>query len=117
LDLRICTRVAIINLSRLILESTIEDLTRADGEFAVRVRRPAEALALIRAQPWGASARLDGQDSIITPAPNGGSAALNLFLVQSGIAPEAIAERAQDLEQIFLRLTGSATSAPQEATQ
>jgi ABC-2 type transport system ATP-binding protein len=120
---QICTRVAIINLGRLVTESTVEDLVRGQGEFAVRLRRPAEALALLRTQPWGASARLDGDNAIITRAPEGSSAALNLFLVQSGVAPEAIAEHAQDLEQIFLRLTDpSATpkttppSAAQEVT-
>jgi ABC-2 type transport system ATP-binding protein len=121
---QICPRVAIINQGRLVTESSVADLVRGSGEFAVRLRQPAEALALIRTQPWGASARLDGDNSIITRAPQGGSAALNLFLVQAGVAPEAIAEHAQDLEQIFLRLTDSAatptaptSSAAQEAIQ
>ena len=117
---QICTRVAIINLGRLVTESTVEDLVRGQGEFAVRVQRPAEALALLRAQPWGEDARLDGDNTIITRAPEGGSAALNLFLVQSGVAPEAIAEQAQDLEQIFLRLTdpnSTSKTTPPSASQ
>jgi ABC-type multidrug transport system ATPase subunit len=105
---QICTRVAIINLGRLVTESSVEELTRGHGEFEVRVERAARVLALLREQPWGAGARLDGDNTIVTRAPEGGSAALNLFLVKSGVVPEAISEHAQDLEEIFLRLTGSA---------
>jgi ABC-2 type transport system ATP-binding protein len=104
---QICTRVAIINLGRLVTESTVEDLTRGHGEFAVTVERPREAVALIQSQPWGASARLDGNQIIVTPAPEGRGRDLNLFLVKSGFAPDTIAQHAQDLEQVFLKLTGS----------
>ncbi len=104
---QICTRVAIINLGRLVTESTVEDLTRGHGEFAVTVERPGEAVALIQSQPWGASARLDGNHVIVTPAPEGRGRDLNLFLVKSGFVPDTIAQHAQDLEQVFLKLTGS----------
>jgi ABC-2 type transport system ATP-binding protein len=104
---QICTRVAIINLGRLVTESTIADLVRGHGEFAVTVERPADALALLRAQPWGAGARLDGDNTIVTPAPQGRGRELNLFLVQAGFAPDAIGMYAHDLEDVFLSLTGS----------
>src|SRR5690348_9138016 len=42
---QICTRVAIINLGKLIKESTIEELTSGHGEFAVTLDRAQEALA------------------------------------------------------------------------
>jgi ABC-2 type transport system ATP-binding protein len=104
---QICTRVAIINRGRLVTVSSVEDLTRGNGECVVVVDRPEEALTLIRAQPWGASARLVERNRIITPAPNGQSAELNLFLVRAGFVPGALTEQAQDLEEIFLRLTAS----------
>jgi len=110
-----CTRVAIINLGRLVTVSSVEDLTSGRGEFVVAVDRPAEALALIQAQPWGRDARLDGEGRIVTAAPDGRSAALNLFLVRSGFAPGEIAARAEDLEEVFLRLTGPAAGG-QDAT-
>src|SRR6478736_3340923 len=47
---QICTRVAIINNGRLVTESTVEELTQTDGVYAVKVRQPAEALALVKAQ-------------------------------------------------------------------
>ncbi len=103
---QICTRVAIINHGRLITESSVEALTTAHGEYAVTVDRPQEALALIHAQPWGHGARLDGDRQLVTPAPDGDSGALNRFLVTAGYTPTAITPYAQDLEAIFLRLTG-----------
>ncbi len=106
---QICTRVAILDQGRLVTETTIEELVKGHGEFAVQLE-PAhtrEALALVRAQPWGHDARMDEQGVLITAAPDGHGRDLNLFLVHAGFAPEAIAPQAQDLEQIFLRLTNS----------
>jgi ABC-2 type transport system ATP-binding protein len=102
---QICTRVAIINQGRLVTESSVEDLTRGQGEFAVTLERPEAALALVRAQPWGAGARLDERRALITAAPGGRGRDLNLFLVQAGFAPDALTQQAQDLEQVFLKLT------------
>ena len=108
---QICTRVAILNFGQLVTETTIDDLIRGHGEFNVTLE-PAhlqDALALVRAQPWGQSARLDVErNALITPAPEGHGRDLNLFLVHAGFAPETLAPQAQDLEQVFLQLTGSA---------
>ena len=104
---QICTRVAIINLGRLVTESTVEELTRGQGEFSVTVERPEEVLALLRAQPWGRQARLGGGGAIITQAPEGRGRDLNLFLVRAGFVPDAIGQHAQDLEEVFLQLTHS----------
>ena len=106
---QICTRVAIINLGRLVTVATVEELTRGTGEFAVTVEQPAAALALVRAQPWGQSARLDEHRALITAAPGGRGRDLNLFLMQSGHTPETLATHAQDLEQVFLKLTQNGT--------
>lgn len=110
---QICTRVAIIHQGRLVVASSVAELTRAHGEFVVAVDRPHEALALLQSQPWGAAARLDGDDRIITPAPAGQSASLNLYLTRAGFVPGSIAPHQQDLEHIFLRLT---TPSPSGAT-
>jgi ABC-2 type transport system ATP-binding protein len=116
---QICTRVAIVNLGRLVAESSVEELVGGHGEFVVAVDRPQQAVALLRAQPWGGRARLDGAGRIITGAPDGQSTELNLFLVRAGFTPGAITPYEQDLEDVFLRLTGSApgaTGAPQATT-
>ena len=106
---QLCTRVAILNLGKLVTETTIEELLRGHGEFSVTLE-PAqvnEALALVRRQPWGATARVDGTGALVTPAPDGRGRDLNLFLVQAGFAPDALTQASQDLEQVFLQLTGN----------
>ena len=106
---QICTRVAILNLGKLVTETTIEELIKGHGEYVVRLE-PAytqEALALVRAQPWGGFARLDENGALVTPAPDGHGRDLNLFLVNAGFAPDSLAPQTQDLEQVFLKLTGN----------
>ena len=106
---QICTRVSIINLGELVKVSTIEDLISGHGEFVVTLERAQEALALIKAQPWGKDARLDARGALVTTAPGNRGRDLNLFLVDAGFAPETIAQSTQDLEQVFLELTNSGT--------
>src|SRR5438552_1607746 len=101
---QICTRVAIINLGKLITVSTVEELTSGQREFAVRLERAEEALTLIQKQPWGKDAHLDASGMLITLAPEGRGRDLNLFLVNAGFAPDTIAQATQDLEQVFLHL-------------
>ncbi len=103
---QICTRVAIIRLGRLVTEASVEELTRGQGEFVVRVERPLEALHLVRGQPWGAGARLNESGELITPAPGGRGRELNRFLIEAGLIPDSLAPARLDLEQVFLQLTG-----------
>jgi ABC-type multidrug transport system ATPase subunit len=106
---QICTRVAIINLGKLVKVSTIEELISGHGEFAVTVERTADAVALVKAQPWGKDAHLDNHGALITKAPGQHGRDLNLFLVNAGFVPETITQSTQDLEQVFLELTNSGT--------
>jgi ABC-2 type transport system ATP-binding protein len=106
---QICTRVSIINLGELVKVSTIEELISGHGEFVVSLERAQEALALVKAQPWGKDARLDTRGALVTTAPGKRGRDLNLFLVDAGFAPETIAQSTQDLEQVFLELTNSGT--------
>jgi len=104
---QICTRVAILNLGRLVTESTVEDLLRGHGEFSVRVEEPEQALALVRTAAWGQAARLDGSAGLITASPDGRGRTLNAFLSQAGFTPDALGPAEQDLEDVFLQLTGN----------
>jgi ABC-2 type transport system ATP-binding protein len=106
---QICTRVAIINLGKLVTESTVEELTSGRGEFVVTLERAQEALAVLRVQDWGKGARLNEQGALITPAPANRGRELNLFLVKAGFAPDTISQATQDLEEVFLRLTNGST--------
>jgi ABC-2 type transport system ATP-binding protein len=102
---QICTRVAIINQGKLVTESTVAELTQGQGEFRVTLQEAPQALALLQNQPWGVSARLDGEHALITAAPEHSGRALNLFLSQAGFVPEMLERPTRDLEQVFLQLT------------
>jgi ABC-2 type transport system ATP-binding protein len=102
---QICTRVAIINLGKLVTETSVETLTRGQGEFSVQLERAQEALAVVKAQPWGHNARIASDGALTTYAPGGRGKDLNLFLVNAGFAPDTLIPATQDLEQIFLQLT------------
>ena len=106
---QLCTRVAIINLGRLVTETTVEDLVKGQGEFVVQVERAEDALALVRAQPWGRTARLDDAGQLITASPDGRGRTLVSFLVAAGFVPDAIQPSTRDLEQVFLSLTNNGT--------
>ena len=104
---QICTRVAIINQGKLVTESSVQDLTRGQGQFIVYVEHAPEALAKIQAQPWGVTARVDPNGVLISPAPEDRGRNLNAFLVQAGFIPDAIMYQSESLEQVFLRLTNT----------
>jgi ABC-2 type transport system ATP-binding protein len=108
---QICDRVAILNQGKLVTVSGIDALVSGHGTYSVTLddASVAGALALLQRQPWGASARQDGSAGVITPSPTGYGRDLNLFLVNAGFAPESIAQHNEDLESIFLRLTGGAS--------
>jgi ABC-2 type transport system ATP-binding protein len=104
---QICTRVAVINVGKLVAEKTVEELTRGQGEFAVRLERAQEALMLLQQQSWSHHARLEGTDLLITSAPQGNGRDLSAFLAQAGFPPESLAPVTQNLEQVFFALIHS----------
>lgn len=102
---QICDRVAIIQDGRLVTVSTVAELTDSGGEFVIILERPEAALALVRAQPWGAGARLEDLQ-LVSPSPTGRGRDLVQYLAGQGHWPDVIRERQQSLEEIFLDLTG-----------
>src|SRR5262245_35846539 len=66
---QICTRVAILNLGKLVTETTVEELVAGHGQFVVRLEPAyiAEALALVRRQPWGSAANVNEAGALLTP--------------------------------------------------
>jgi ABC-2 type transport system ATP-binding protein len=102
---QICTRVAIINHGKLIRVAPVHELLQSSGEFQVKVDSPDELLAALRLQPWAQQARTE-DGLVITRAPEGRGRNLIKFLVDGGYTPDSVSERQQDLEDIFLQLTG-----------
>jgi ABC-2 type transport system ATP-binding protein len=102
---QICTRVAIINHGKLVRVAPVHELLRSSGEFAVKVDSPLELVSLLRRQPWASAARSE-DGVVVTTAPEGRGRNLIKFLVENGQTPDSVSERQQDLEDIFLSLTG-----------
>jgi ABC-2 type transport system ATP-binding protein len=101
---QICDRVAIVNLGQLVRVAPVADLVGGAGEFAVRLDDPAAALALVRGQGWGATARIE-EGALVATSPTGRGRDLVHFLAAAGIWPDTIDERQHSLEEIFLQLT------------
>lgn len=104
---QICDRVAIINHGELVRLAGVADLLDASGEFVVRVEDAPAVLAVLKQQPWAKGARLDDSE-LISPSPTGRGRDLVRFLAQAGHWPDSVAPRQQNLEEIFLSLTGGA---------
>jgi ABC-2 type transport system ATP-binding protein len=107
---QICDRVAIVNLGSLVRLATVAELVAGHGEFVLGMRDPAPALALLRGQPWGDSARLE-DGALVTTSPTGMGRDLVRFLAQAGIWTDTIDERQRNLEEIFLSLTAGTAGA------
>ncbi len=103
---QICTRVAIINHGRLVRVAPVSELVHTSGDFEVKVDDPAALLADLKRQEWGGAARAEN-GFVVTPAPGGKGRELIKFLVANGHQPDSVAQRTQDLEDIFLSLTSS----------
>jgi ABC-type multidrug transport system ATPase subunit len=102
---QICDRVAIINHGELVRLAPVADLLDTSGEFVVQVENVDAALALLTRQSWGRTARID-DGALITASPSGRGRDLVRFLAQAGLWPDSVAPRQQNLEEIFLSLTG-----------
>ncbi|MGA7910824.1 MAG: ABC transporter ATP-binding protein [Candidatus Dormiibacterota bacterium] len=102
---QICTRVAIINHGQLVRVAPVQELLKSSGEFEVKVDAPEDLVGLLRRQPWAPQARSE-DGVVVTTAPEGRGRNLIKFLVENGQAPDSVSERQQDLEEIFLSLTG-----------
>jgi ABC-type multidrug transport system ATPase subunit len=104
---QICSSVAIIKQGQLVKEAKVEELIAQSGhqEMNVRVNLPDKALSLLWSQPWGRTARMTDDGTIITTAPDNKAGELVQFLVQSDLVVEAVSPHQSNLEQIFLDLT------------
>ena len=109
---QICDRVAIINLGELVRVAPVAELVGNHGEFVLRFPDPNPPLELVRGQDWGRSARVE-DGMLVAASPSGRGRDLVKFLAQAGLWPETIDERQQNLEEVFLRLTGAAPGARQ----
>ena len=106
---QICSRVVFLNGGRLVADKTVAELTRGQGEYAVQLERPQEALTLLHQQSWGKQARLNSDGMLITSTPGGSGRDLSTFLTQAGFPPESLAPATQNLEEVFFSIINAHT--------
>jgi ABC-2 type transport system ATP-binding protein len=102
---QICDRVAIINRGELVRLASVAELVGSHGEFAIKVDDAPAVLRLLSQQAWAKNARLD-EGELISTSPTGRGRDLVRFLAQAGYWPDSVGPREQNLEEIFLSLTG-----------
>jgi ABC-2 type transport system ATP-binding protein len=101
----ICDRVAIVNLGELVRLAPVAELVGGHGEYVVKLDDLEAALARVSKQDWGHGARLE-DGALITPSPTGQGRDLVQFLAHWDLWPDVVTERQENLEEIFLSLTG-----------
>lgn len=98
---QVCTRVAIIDRGRLVLEGDVEDIL--GGSVVVCTDEPEKAAALVR-ETLGHEAEVSGGRLVVrgnAPEPS----RINRLLVENGLEVRELRPRARDLEELFVSLT------------
>lgn len=109
----LCTRVAILDCGRLILEGPLAELAREHRRYRIEIDQPARAAALLREQ-FGLDARPDpdGPDALCVALNGRPPEELNAALVAAGLAVRAAGPEPAWLDRVFLELTASHESRP-----
>ena len=120
---QVCTRVAIIQVGRLIAQGAVSELLQASRGVLLSFDQPdgaqRAAQALYEAKlPWAPFASyLHAEGPVVGPwrllvsAPHERAADLNALLVGAGVTPAEVRRHEASLEQYFLSLTGGAALA------
>jgi ABC-type multidrug transport system ATPase subunit len=102
---QICDDVAILRQGRIVAQGKMEALLgKENAVVKVRVPSPAEAAAVLLAQPGVRKAEVDGPYVLVEGIS---SEAVIVCLVERRMVPSEVTSGRPDLEQIFLELTGS----------
>lgn len=117
---QVCTRVAIIQMGKLIAQGAVSELLQASRGVLLSFDQPdgaqRAAQALYQARlPWAPSASylhaqgpVAGPWQLLVSAPHERAADLNALLVGAGVTPAEVRRHEASLEQYFLSLTGGA---------
>ena len=119
---RVCDRVAILNLGRLVVEAPLPELLERYAQPVYRLEaEPGQAVALatlarrLRGLPWVSGVSEDG-DTLRVLVSDRRAAASQLLpaAVEAGLALAAFERQRPDLEEVFLRIV--AASRPESPT-
>ena len=97
--------VALLREGRVLVQGTLQDLLRTDGEVVAEVDDPARAARVLAGA--GLEARATGSDTVAVAADDGGSvpdsSAVNRLLVEAGVSVSALRSERRTLEALYER--------------
>ncbi len=105
---QLCNRVAIIDRGRLLYEGAVDELTRGEKAFRIRVDRTDEAYRLLASDPSLAVAR-NGDASLHVRMPDERAPQVNALLVARGFLVHELSPRRETLEDVYFRLIQQST--------
>ncbi len=105
---QLCNRVAIIDRGRLLYEGGVEELTRGDRAFRIRVDRPDEAYTLLVSDPSLDVAR-NGDEHLRVRMADERASHVNSLLVSRGFLVHELSPQRETLEDVYFRLIQQST--------
>jgi ABC-2 type transport system ATP-binding protein len=99
----LCNRIAIMDKGRIILHGAIEELEREHRRVEIRIDRPQEAAALLRARLQIES--VVSETGLFISKTHGRNVEMNALLVSEGFRVQAIALENAWLDRVFLERT------------
>ena len=103
---RVCSRVAILREGRVVLESSVDDLTAGSARVAVSAADRQRLEAGVRAHPAARVVDREGE-SLIVELEDEDPAALNRHLAERDVHVSRLEPRRRSLEDVFHRATAS----------
>jgi ABC-2 type transport system ATP-binding protein len=101
---QICDEVAVLRKGRIVAQGRMDVLLgKGIATVKARVPSPADAAALLRAQPGVEQVEANGSCVLVRGIP---SEAVIVCLVSNGMVPSEVTTGRPDLEELFLELTG-----------
>jgi ABC-2 type transport system ATP-binding protein len=101
----VCDQVAIIKEGTVIANAPVKELLSRGSQLEIKADRLAEAAAVLGAEPWVNSVKVE-QGFLLIEVPGDSGARVNRSLVERGIYASEIVNRTRSLESVFLQLTG-----------
>jgi ABC-2 type transport system ATP-binding protein len=102
---QVCSRVAIVKNGVLLACAPMQELLSSGQQIQVKVEDNTAATAVLKAQPWVKSVKIE-EGYLIVDAGKETAAAVNKALAEKGIYASELANRTVSLENVFLQLTG-----------
>jgi ABC-2 type transport system ATP-binding protein len=104
---QVCTQVAIVNRGKLVASGSVDELLSGSGSIEIVTNDTEKAGRVVGDLDWASVMRVEDGKLTVKMA-DGRSAELNRLLVQAGIDVSALFPKKRTLEEIYMKVTGSA---------